>query len=329
MPKATKKNLYLDRPSQSRGYMSGIDKTWTGEDVNTHIEKWMRDMGLLTSESEIPKSGLISECTVIGGSISADIILAKNRDRKQHPTVSIVRKQSSQGVEMLLMIDKTSKYVEGMNEFGVGILNSTLSNQEDARVYTNYNQRQGSIIHRALCCESIDEAIGIIATHSGGLEGHTFIGDSSRLYLLELKQGQEAIVTQLDPTSGWDARTNHGIQYSDAGYMPRDGKSYMSSMHRQALAEVELNAAENEKEVLKILRQQHYDTNSTLNLFQRRGPESPDFQHNTTSQILLNLSKLTVYFHYYPEFVDYQEVKSYLPEDYEPKIELVVSKSKG
>ena len=309
--------------------MSGNDVTWAGEDVNSHIEKWMRDMGMLESEKDIPKSGLISECTVVGGSISADIILAKNRDRKQHPTVSIVRKQSSQGTEMLLMIDKSSKYVEGMNEYGIGILNSTLSNQEDSRVYTNYNKRQGSIIHRALCCDSLDEAIGIIATHSGGLEGHTFIGDPTRLYLIELQQGQEAIVKQLDPTSGWDARTNHGVQYPDAGYMPRDGKSYMSSMHRQALAEVELNAAENEKDVLKILRQQHYDTNSTLNLFQRRGPESPDFQHNTTSQILFNLSKLIVNFHYYSEFIDYQDVKSYLPDNYEPKIELNISKSQG
>ena len=229
MPIASRKNLGWDK-AQGRGYMSGIDKTWTGEDVNDHIENWMKDMGMMESDTEIPSSGLLGECTVVGGSIAADIIIAKNRDRKQHPTVTMVRKQSSKGVEMLLMVDKTTRYIEGMNEYGIGILNSTLSNQEDARVHTNYNQQQGSIIHRALCCRTLDEAVGIIATHSGGLEGHTFVGDATRLYIVELKQGEEAVVKQLDPTTGWDARTNHGIHYDSAGYMPRDGQCYLSSV---------------------------------------------------------------------------------------------------
>jgi len=327
MPVANRKNLDWDK-AKGRGYMSGKDVTWTGEDVNDHIEKWMKDMGMFESEVNIPSSGLISECTVVGGSIAADIIIAKNRDRKQHPTVTMVRKSSSEGVEMLLMVDKTSRYVEGMNEHGIGVLNSTLSNQEDANVYTNYNQRQGSIVHRALCCKNLDESIGIIASHSGGLEGHTFVGDATRLYLIELKQGEEAIVKQLDPTSGWDARTNHGVHYDSAGYMPRDGQSFLSSVYRQAMASVELNVAEDCKDVMKILRQQHHDTHSTLNLRQIRGPDSPKFQHNTTSQIVMNLSKLELYFHYFTSFIDFQEVENYLPADYEPKIKIIVSKSK-
>ena len=39
------KNLILDRPSKSRGYMSGNDVTWTGENTNDHIYKWLTDMG--------------------------------------------------------------------------------------------------------------------------------------------------------------------------------------------------------------------------------------------------------------------------------------------
>lgn len=46
MPKANKKNLYLDRPSKSRGYMSGDDRTWDGEDAPDHIWKWYQDMML-------------------------------------------------------------------------------------------------------------------------------------------------------------------------------------------------------------------------------------------------------------------------------------------
>ena len=51
MPKANKKNLYLDRPSKSRGYMSGDDRTWDGEDAQEHIYNWYKQMKL--SETEL------------------------------------------------------------------------------------------------------------------------------------------------------------------------------------------------------------------------------------------------------------------------------------
>ena len=44
---ATKKNMLLDRPSKSRGYMSGEDKTWDGEDTNELIFKYFRSMGMI------------------------------------------------------------------------------------------------------------------------------------------------------------------------------------------------------------------------------------------------------------------------------------------
>ena len=50
MPKANKKNLYLDRPSKSRGYMSGDDRTWDGEDAQTHIYNWYKQMHLAEAE---------------------------------------------------------------------------------------------------------------------------------------------------------------------------------------------------------------------------------------------------------------------------------------
>ena len=40
------KNLGLDKPSKSRGYMSGDDVTWTGEDTNDHIHDYLSSMGL-------------------------------------------------------------------------------------------------------------------------------------------------------------------------------------------------------------------------------------------------------------------------------------------
>ena len=39
--------MFLDRPSKSRGYMSGEDKTWEGEDTNELIFKYFRSMGMI------------------------------------------------------------------------------------------------------------------------------------------------------------------------------------------------------------------------------------------------------------------------------------------
>ena len=49
--KANRKNVHQDGTSKSRGYMSGIDKTWTGEDTNDHLHNWYKEMGLMESVS--------------------------------------------------------------------------------------------------------------------------------------------------------------------------------------------------------------------------------------------------------------------------------------
>ena len=64
---ANKKNLYLDVPNKSRGYMSGLDVTWEGEDAQTHIYNWYKQMHL--AEAELRKyirSVLKEEKKVVG-----------------------------------------------------------------------------------------------------------------------------------------------------------------------------------------------------------------------------------------------------------------------
>ena len=229
---------------------------------------------------------------------------------------------------MVLMYDKKSQYVEGMNEHGIGVLNSTLLNEEDSRPLSGYNSRQGNIIHRALCCKSLDEAVGIIASHSGGVEGHTIVGDALRMFHIELMHGKQAYVQQLDPTTGWDARTNHGINFASAGYMPRDGQIYMASNYRKSIAEIELTDVETPAKALSILRQQHHDPDSHMNMH-RRVPSSAEYHggFHTTNQIALDLSDLCFYFHCYSNHCDYQDIVDLTPEEYEPKIKIKVTES--
>ena len=44
---ATRENLFLDRPSKSRGYMSGDDKNWQGENTSDLIYNYLRSMGMI------------------------------------------------------------------------------------------------------------------------------------------------------------------------------------------------------------------------------------------------------------------------------------------
>ena len=328
MPIANRKNLMWDKAKGRGGEWNGGDVTWDGKDVNNHIENWMKQMGMF-GETDIPKSGRLDECLVVGGCIGTNFVLAKNRDRKVPPTVQIVRKLSKKGTEMVLMYDKRTRYVEGMNQHGIGILNATLLNEEDSRTRSGYNHRQGNIIHRALCSKSVMEAVGILATHSGGLEGHTIVSDPLRMFHIELMHGQQAKVSPLDPTTGWDARTNHGIHFSEAGYMPRDGKIYMSSNYRKSIAEIELTDVKSEQDIMKVMRQQHNDPDSHMNMHRRVPKDAPE--HGgfiTTSQIVMNLTDLHFYFHCYNDYCDFQEdIIDMTPETYEPKIKITISKS--
>ena len=325
----SKKSYILQKKAKGRGgEWNGGDVTWTGEDANEHIENWMKSMGMLVPEAEVKAQKRLDECIIVGGCIGNNFILAKNRDRKFLPTIEIVRKLSKSGIEMVLMYDKRTQYVEGMNQFGIGIINSTLLNEEDSQAEGGYNNRQGNIIHRALCSRSLDEAIGILSTHSGGIEGHTLIADPLRMYHVELTRGKSAYVEQLDPKTGWDARTNHGIHYSEAGYMPRDGMIYMSSNYRKAMAEIELNNADSPSKVMSLLRQQHNDPQSHLNMHRRVPKEAEDHGgFMTTNQIAMDLSDLHFYFHCYTNFCDFQDIKDLTPEDYDAQIKITVTQS--
>jgi len=45
--KANRKNTHQDGTCQSRGYMSGKDVTWTGDDTNDELYGWYKKMGMM------------------------------------------------------------------------------------------------------------------------------------------------------------------------------------------------------------------------------------------------------------------------------------------
>ena len=103
----------------------------------------------------------------------------------------------------------------------------------------------------------------------------------------------------------------------------------MSSNYRKSIAEIELNGVESEQDIMKVMRQQHNDPDSHMNMHRRVPKDAPE--HGgfiTTSQIVMNLTDLHFYFHCYNEYCDFQEdVLDMTPENYKPKIKITISKS--
>ena len=73
----------------------------------------------------LKSKSLLRECVITHTVLNDKVLLAKNRDRAYNPTISIVR-DLIDGVEVAYILDKDTDWSEGMNSYGIGILNSAL-----------------------------------------------------------------------------------------------------------------------------------------------------------------------------------------------------------
>ena len=68
---------------------------------------------------------LIKECIIVAKKATDSIILAKNRDRAYNPQIEVVH-EIIDGVEIAYLRDTHTDWSEGLNEFGIGIVNTAL-----------------------------------------------------------------------------------------------------------------------------------------------------------------------------------------------------------
>ena len=88
-------------------------------------------MKLIEILKEIKKERLL-ECVVAGVRLGDGIVLAKNRDRGYDAKMEIVH-EVVDNVEMVYWHDIDTDWSEGMNEFGIGIVNSSLMVGDDEK----------------------------------------------------------------------------------------------------------------------------------------------------------------------------------------------------
>ena len=271
----------------------------------------------------------LRECIVIAGRASGGHILGKTRDRNYRPTLKVVR-DIVNGLEVAYIIDLRTKYLEGMNENGVGVINAALLVSEDEKAASKYWQRQkkgkgtsndGPRILHALGMPTLQKCIKSLVGYDNGIKGHTLVGSPKSLYAIELTSKNNPVVKRLDPSTGYDVRTNHGIEHPDAGYTPtRHPDDYLSSKMRKANAEVAISDIDNPDELLPALADQHFEPDSNLNMLRR----TDDMR--SSSQVLMNLEDLEMVCYYFPDECEFMGIEDKTPPDYDPKINLRVVK---
>lgn len=269
--------------------------------------------------SFITQQSIISECVSVGIKVGSDILLAKNRDRTYNPNIKIVR-ELIEGTEVLYMYDVDTDYSEGMNEYGIGIVNTTLQGKEDEKAIKIVNKNaklsaDGHKIRHALSMKDVDQIISALDLYKRGLGGHTTVGHKGGFACIEkLRMGKPNIeyLTKNDIV----VRTNHGIHYPDQGY--QQGEDRESSVSRAFYATKEARKSKDAEDLLTQMRQHH-------GLPGYLEPYRTNYKVWTSSQILLNLSKLEMLF-VLDENTKFLGIENRLPTNYKPKIGLRIFK---
>lgn len=291
---------------------------------------------IIKEETE-PK--LVKECTIAAVRLDDGVVLAKNRDRGYKANVEIVH-ELVDGVEVVYWRDVDTDWSEGMNEYGIGIVNSSLLVNQDEKegkevqkkrnndaTETRIKSYDGEKIRKALTHKTLPQVIKSIVGFSGkdkkdvGLKGETFVSDSNGVYVIEMTSKHSPIIKKLKKEKKVIVRTNHGIYHKNVGYVK--GEKKKSSHMRLDFAKKHLEDVKTDKEVIDRLKQK-YDKNPFFNPYRTKNM----YNMQTTGQIMLNLEKKEVTVRMDNEMGEMVGIKNKLPKGHTPKIKIKVENEK-
>lgn len=244
----------------------------------------------------------------------------KNRDRNYKPTIRI-RQLLRKGVERLVIWDEVTKYTEGVNEFGVCILNAATDVKKDEKIGVDPKRKKkpgrgdpdfyapdGLRIRNALLKRTPEAALKFLIQEE--LRGSTLIFNEDKCYLLEgmhEEKGREKWVYKVQEIKKNETvvRTNHGILIDWAGY-PKDSddehlvRSRKSSEERLRVARADILKVTDPTKMMDA-------ASSTKNSDPQMNPLRIEKRHGkkilrTTGQIMLVPKERTL--HYRPIWGD-------------------------
>ncbi len=269
---------------------------------------------------------ILTECIIVSKEINDKFILAKNRDRAYNPKLEVVH-TIIDGVEVAYLHDMITDWSEGMNEFGIGVVNSALLVGHDEAEHKIIKKGgkpgpDGDKMRNIIKQPTLKDALKAALTYKGksgmSLKGHTFVSSPKQLISIETTSKHKPEV-KLQNTESPVVRTNHGYMFTDAGYT--HGQKYMSSKMRKISAEKSVDKVEDWKEIATAMRKEFFPKNSSLNM--RRDTK----EMWTSSQTVLNLTDKIIQINYFDSKVEeFAGIRTELPEGYTPKIKIEIVK---
>jgi len=265
----------------------------------------------------------IDECITVAKMFNGDMVLGKNRDRNYKPKLKIVRDRTSYGVEVCYVVDVNTDWTEGINELGVGVVNSALFVKRDEKDYDKAKKKMapskdGVRVREALGKGTFAEAVRSLATYHGGIKGHTTVGNGKKIVTIENTSRTKPVVKIKNLDKEPIVRTNHGIEHSEAGY--QRGNDKLSSELRMINALNVTHTTNNWKNLFPNFYQHHQDKGPKYDLVRAQN------KLWTSSQLAMNLNTKEMILYLIPDQVQFVGVENHLPKGYEPKIKIKVVK---
>lgn len=290
-------------------------------------------------------------CVIVYAKINGKTFLAKNRDRAYKPKVIIIH-ELIDGIEIAYMVDLVSGWIEGINEYGIAMVNSSLKttfNKETIKLkkliskdpyYFVMHNNKSDNFYRLLQEKDIDADLEKCLKDANKCkdiaEGHTLLCSNDDCFHIEYVHGTpkktSILIDELKDVK-LAVFSNHGVK-TDEGY--QSGIKGLSSYLRRQITEENLknNKIASGKDLIKFMNtyyedldprfQSYRDETTTKKILKR------DFKTliSTASQTLFNVSDKI--FDYYTDtnnqkFLGYYNI---LPKNYEPKITVNVHKIK-
>ena len=243
----------------------------------------------------------------------------KHRDRNYVPTVNIVQSNRN-GVQRLYLRDNSSRYTEGLNEFGVCILSSALAvrgDEEEIQSFKRKNRNGGSVstsgekdgkkIRDALYEKTpLDAVKHLVETK---LVGATLVFNKEECYILEfgeeIDDEEKSFEHKFKKVNPEDTivRTNHGIILPKYGYQKdaddaKEMRSRKSSEIRRKIALEQLDKISDPSEMMDALSIRNDDVEDVAYMNPIRTGDISKKEMVTTCQIILFPAERTM--HYRP-----------------------------
>jgi hypothetical protein len=240
------------------------------------------------------------------------------------------------GIEVVYILDVNTGWIEGMNENGRGIVNSTLSKSEEREVII---KNKNNYILTALTCKNKQTLLDTLQK----VEGNTILTENDNVYHIENnpKINKDNKYNIVDKIKSDTVYSNHSTNVKDVGYT--SGRKGVSSFLRRKIIENELRKKKKinfdckdklYEEVSNILNRNYVnidprfhpyrDKNITVKL--KKIPKNKRFV-STTGQIILNTTDKV--FMYRKDFNNSEKLEyiNNLPSNYKPKITVLLKET--